>query len=243
MPTTSNLPESRSAQGCAAGSMVGRRLPSARREDAAGGRVALRSGGDSRRPARPRRRDGNGQCRARGGAARVRRRRGRLRATAARSCPGPGGRRGARRPVRRRRRRAAALPRCVVRRRAVGVRSDVRARPAPRRPRVAPRLSAGRADRDGELDARPRTLLRDRRRIRATSRRDRLAAALGNAGNDWRSSSREAPRSYGPSCGRSPSTTLRRPRLQTSTARRSARSSPCSRDSTTTTPLRSGTTS
>ena len=44
-------------------------------------------------------------------------------------------------------------------------------------------------------------------------------------------------------CGRSPSTTLRRPRLQTSTARRSARSSPCSRDSTPTPPLRSGATS
>ena len=79
---------------------------------------------------------------------------------------------------------------------------------------------------------------RTRHRPQGSTRR-----CSGERGNDWRSSSREAARSYGPSCGRSPSTTLRRPRSQTSTARRSGRSSPCSRDSTTTTPLRSEATS
>ena len=100
-----------------------------------------------------------------------RRHRARLRSQPARERARAGRRRTDGDRVRRGRRPAASLRGRQLRHRALGLRGDVRSRPGEGRRRAAPRLQAGRQDRDGQLD--PGRL---RRRLVQDHRQARTAA-------------------------------------------------------------------
>ena len=159
-------------------------LPDRRRAPLRDGRPALGRAGPRRRLRQRQRGDRRGAALRRVGG-------GGLRPRASRAWAGARRRRGARGRVRRGRRAGAPVRRRLVRRRAVDLRRHVRAGPGEDGGGAAPSLPAGRADRDGELDAGRADRRRHVRGPSPSTRRRRRGSSRRRCG---------APRSASGSC-------------------------------------------